>query len=362
YSDAAFLVLLSSLILSSPKLQLFTLKHSLKYFITASSGISDFPEFVGAALVDGVLVGYCDSSIRRAEPKLDWMQELIKKDPQHLEWYTQKCSGNQQVFRANINSLKKRLNQTEGVHIFQRMNGCEWDDETDKITGFNQYGYDGEDFIALDLQTLTWIAPKPQAVVTKLQWDTEKPRLEHNKNYYINRCPDWLKKYVKYGRSFLQRTVLPSVSFLQRTPSSLVSCHATGFYPERAMMFWRRGEEEIHEGVEHGEILPNHDGSFQMSVELNVSSIKPEDWRRYDCVFQLSDVKEDIITKLDKTAIRTNWGEKDPGLMVELNSGPSCCAATVLTTVLQNKKKIKNYFPPFAELSSECTVVPNTAL
>uniref|UniRef100_A0A3P9BCP0 Major histocompatibility complex class I-related gene protein n=1 Tax=Maylandia zebra TaxID=106582 RepID=A0A3P9BCP0_9CICH len=288
----------------------FVMKHSLKYFITASSGISDFPEFVGAALVDGVLVGYCDSSIRRAEPKLDWMQELIKKDPQHLEWYTQKCSGNQQVFRANINSLKKRLNQTEGVHIFQRMNGCEWDDETDKITGFNQYGYDGEDFIALDLQTLTWIAPKPQAVVTKLQWDTEKPRLEHNKNYYINRCPDWLKKYVKYGRSFLQRTVLPSVSFLQRTPSSLVSCHATGFYPERAMMFWRRGEEEIHEGVEHGEILPNHDGSFQMSVELNVSSIKPEDWRRYDCVFQLSDVKEDIITKLDKTAIRTNWGEK----------------------------------------------------
>ncbi|XP_026012930.1 major histocompatibility complex class I-related gene protein-like isoform X1 [Astatotilapia calliptera] len=284
-----------------------TVKHSLKYFITASSGISDFPEFVGAALVDGVLVGYCDSSIRRAEPKLDWMQELIKKDPQHLEWYTQKCSGNQQVFRANINSLKKRLNQTEGVHIFQRMNGCEWDDETDKITGFNQYGYDGEDFIALDLQTLTWIAPKPQAVVTKLQWDTEKPRLEHNKNYYINRCPDWLKKYVKYGRRFLQRTVLPSVSLLQRTPSSLVSCHATGFYPERAMMFWRRGEEEIHEGVEHGEILPNHDGSFQMSVELNVSSIKPEDWRRYDCVFQLSDVKEDIITKLDKTAIRTNW-------------------------------------------------------
>lgn len=94
-----------------------TVKHSLKYFITASSGISDFPEFVGAALVDGVLVGYCDSSLRRAEPKLDWMQELVKKDPQHLEWYTQKCSGNQQVFRANINSLKKRLNQTAGTLI-----------------------------------------------------------------------------------------------------------------------------------------------------------------------------------------------------------------------------------------------------
>lgn len=128
--------------------------------------------------------------------------------------------------------------------------------------------------------------------------------------------------------------VLPSVSLLQRTPSSLVSCHATGFYPERAMMFWRRGEEEIHEGVEHGEILPNHDGSFQMSVELNVSSIKPEDWRRYDCVFQLSDVKEDIITKLDKTAIRTNWGEKGSGIKF-------CISKFTTPSYLKNKQTLK---------------------
>uniref|UniRef100_A0A3Q0SYU1 Ig-like domain-containing protein n=1 Tax=Amphilophus citrinellus TaxID=61819 RepID=A0A3Q0SYU1_AMPCI len=285
-----------------------TVKHSLKYFITASSGIQDFPEFVGAALVDEVLVGYCDSNIGRAEPRQEWMKLFLKDAPQRLKWYTDKCSGNQQVFRANINNLKTRLNQTEGVHIFQRMNGCEWDDETEKVTGFNQYGYDGEDFIALDLQTLTWIAPKPQAVNLKLQWDTEKPRLEYNKDYYIHECPKWLKKYVKHGRNSLQRSVLPSVSLLQRTPSSPVSCHAAGFYPDRAMMFWRTDGEEFHEGVEHGEILPNHDGTFQMSVELKVSSVKPEDWSRYDCVFQLSGV-EDIITRLDKAAIRTNWSK-----------------------------------------------------
>ncbi|XP_051811501.1 BOLA class I histocompatibility antigen, alpha chain BL3-7-like [Acanthochromis polyacanthus] len=72
-------------------------------------------------------------------------------------------------------------------------------------------------------------------------------------------------------------------------------------------MFWRKDGEELHEDADKGEILPNHDGTFQMSVDLSISSIALEDWKKYDCVFQLSGVKDDIITKLDKSVIRTNW-------------------------------------------------------
>uniref|UniRef100_A0A3Q2QBH9 Ig-like domain-containing protein n=1 Tax=Fundulus heteroclitus TaxID=8078 RepID=A0A3Q2QBH9_FUNHE len=78
---------------------------------------------------------------------------------------------------------------------------------------------------------------------------------------------------------------LPSVSFLQKSSSSPVSCHATGFYPNRAVMFWRKDGEEIHDSVE---ILPNNDGTFQMSFEIDLSSVAPEDWNKYECVFQLS--------------------------------------------------------------------------
>ncbi|KAI3358174.1 hypothetical protein L3Q82_003175 [Scortum barcoo] len=110
-------------------------------------------------------------------------------------------------------------------------------------------------------------------------------------------------------KRFNQTGDLPSVSLLQKSPSSPVSCHATGFYPDRATLIWRKDGEELHEDVDHGEILPNHDGSFQMSVDLKLSSVTPEDWSRYDCVFHLSGVKDDIVTKLDKAEIRTNWGE-----------------------------------------------------
>ncbi|KAK9527183.1 hypothetical protein VZT92_015840 [Zoarces viviparus] len=284
-----------------------TVKHSQKFFLTATSGVTNLPEFVGFGMVNEVQMGYYDSNIKTVELKQDWMRDFMKDNPEHRELYTQRSFDNQQLFRANLDDLKQRFNQTGGAHILQRIDGCEWDDETGEVTGFLQYGYDGEDFIALDLQTLTWTAPRQQAFSTKLRWDADKARLEYYKYHFNHMCPDWLKEYLDYGRSFLKRTDLPSVSLLQKTPSSPVTCHATGFYPDRAMMYWRKDGEEHHEDVDHGEILPNHDGSFQISVDLILSSVAPEDWRRYDCVFHLSGVEDVIITKLDKAQIRTNW-------------------------------------------------------
>uniref|UniRef100_A0A4W6F2G4 Ig-like domain-containing protein n=1 Tax=Lates calcarifer TaxID=8187 RepID=A0A4W6F2G4_LATCA len=279
-----------------------TVRHSLKYFYTASSGIPDFPEFVSLGMLDGVQMVYYDSNIKKVIPKQDWMAE--NEGPEYWESETQKSIGSEQIFKVNIETAKNRFNQTGGVHIAQRMFGCEWDNETGEVKGYDQHGYDGEDFIVFDLKTETWIAPKPQAVITKLKWDDNKASIAQWKNYLTQVCPEWLKKYVNYGRSSLLRTDLPSVSLLQKTPSSPVSCHATGFYPDRAMMFWRKDGEDLHDGVEKGEILPNHDGTFQMSVELK--SVSPEDWGKYECVFQLSGVKEDIIKRLDKAVIISN--------------------------------------------------------
>ncbi|KAF3833429.1 hypothetical protein F7725_024633 [Dissostichus mawsoni] len=167
----------------------------------------------------------------------------------------------------------------------------------------------GKNFLILDLETESWIAPKPQAVFTKQRWDKDKPLMAYNKYYYTQYCPEYLKKYVNLGRSSLMRTEIPSVSLLQKSPSSPVSCHATGFYPDRAIMFWTEDGEELHDNVDHGEILPNHDGSFQMSVDLNVSSFPAEHWDKYRCVFQLSGVKEDQVIRLDSAVIRTNRGK-----------------------------------------------------
>uniref|UniRef100_H3C5B8 Ig-like domain-containing protein n=1 Tax=Tetraodon nigroviridis TaxID=99883 RepID=H3C5B8_TETNG len=200
-----------------------------------------------------------------------------------------------------------------GVHVLQRMYGCEWDDETNEsLSGFYQYGYDGEDFISFNLTEEAWVAARREAEVTKRRWEKHEGVKEHWKTYLTHRCISWVQEYVAYRQSSLVRTELPpSVSLLQKEPSSPVTCMATGFYPG-ATLSWRRGEEELHEEVEPGEILPNPDGTFQMSAALDLSSVPPEDWSSYKCVFQLSGGQE-VPTSLDRKRIRTNWGKTGGG-------------------------------------------------
>uniref|UniRef100_A0A3Q1JFN1 Ig-like domain-containing protein n=1 Tax=Anabas testudineus TaxID=64144 RepID=A0A3Q1JFN1_ANATE len=247
------------------------LNTSLTYFLITSPGLQTFPEFIAVLKVGDAQLGYCDSDGRTTQINQDWIKKLIQDDPHHLKWYTQVCKTMHQEAKALISQLKLHFNQTGGVHILQEMSGCEWDDHHQDSVGFDHYGYDGEEFTSFDVRTMSWVTQK--------------------NNFLINICPQWLKRYLQYGKMFFAR---------KGDNLKLISCHATGFYPDRASMFWRKDGEEIHEDVDHGEILPNHDGTFQMRVDLNISSVKPEDWSRYDCVFHLSGVKKDVITKLDK--------------------------------------------------------------
>ncbi|XP_075907670.1 DLA class I histocompatibility antigen, A9/A9 alpha chain-like isoform X1 [Nelusetta ayraudi] len=322
-------------------------RHSMQYFYTASSGVPNFPEFVAVGMVDETQFVHYDSNTEKLEPKQDWMKRVLEVDPQYRERNHGNFLGAQQGFKVDIETAKGRFNQTGGVHLLQWMCGCEWDDETGEVDGFDQLGYDGEDFISLDLKTQSWVAARPQAVITKQKWDNND-EIARRKHYLSTVCPDWVKKYLELGRSSLLRTELPSVSFLQKTPSSPVSCHATGFYPGRAALTWTKDGVELHEGVERGEILPNQDGSFQMSAELKLESDQAGDWGRYQCVFQLAGEKKDMATTLHKDKLLTNW-EASMDKTVTIAIAAACVLVLILgviAVVIYRRKKAKHQPSP----------------
>ncbi|XP_016311424.1 class I histocompatibility antigen, F10 alpha chain-like [Sinocyclocheilus anshuiensis] len=91
-----------------------------------------------------------------------------------------------------------------GVHAFQFMYGCELNDDGTK-RGYLQFGYDGEDFISFDKNTLTFTAANPQAVITKNKWESTRAEANVYKAYLDNECIEWLQKYVGYGKDTLER-------------------------------------------------------------------------------------------------------------------------------------------------------------
>ncbi|CAL8237344.1 unnamed protein product [Arctogadus glacialis] len=268
------------------------------------------PEFVGVGMVDEVQFVHYDSVSKRLVPKQAWMDQVTRDRPDYWEWETGRYKGHQQVAKVNVEIVKKRFNQTGGAHIVQVMSGCEWDDEDDTTDGYHQLAYDGEDFLAWDLKTLTWVAPVRQAVPSKLRWDQNRALNQYYKHYYTKECVDWLNKYLAYGKSTLQRT---------------------GFFPDRVVVFWRRDGQELHEQVDPGEVLPNHDGTFQVSVDLDLTAVPQEDWGRYECVVQLKGI-EDIPTPLDPALIRTNGGKSH--LLVFILVGVAVAAVVVAAAVV----------------------------
>ncbi|XP_047663621.1 class I histocompatibility antigen, F10 alpha chain-like isoform X1 [Tachysurus fulvidraco] len=270
----------------------YAVTHTLHYIHTAVTPGINLPEYTDVGLVDGEPFVYYDSNIKKYIPKTEWIKKITDDDPDYWSSGTQNQNDEQEIYKDDVITLMRRFNQTEGVHTLQRMYGCELHDDG-TVRGYEQLAYDGEDFISLDLEHVTWTAAKPQALNTKSKLNTAGAAT-FEKLYLENICIDWLQKYVTYGRETLERKARPEVSVFHKHSSTDVVCHATGFYPEEVMITWQRDGEVMHENVELRESLPNQDGSFQKRSILRVS---PEDLKKhnYTCVVQHSSLDKEIV-------------------------------------------------------------------
>uniref|UniRef100_A0A8C2F470 MHC class I-like antigen recognition-like domain-containing protein n=1 Tax=Cyprinus carpio TaxID=7962 RepID=A0A8C2F470_CYPCA len=183
--------------------------HKVHMLITTYTGkngqtTAGTPEFSSVTTLDGQQIDYYDSVIKKLIPKQDWMKEFASGET--WKEYTEMRERVQQINNINITVLMQRFNQTHGVHRYQRMYGCDWDDETGDPRGFDEYSYDGQRFISLDLKEIRYNASVPQAQPTVMKWNNDKGQLDILKQYYRYDCVYWLKELLHFYKASFEKT------------------------------------------------------------------------------------------------------------------------------------------------------------
>ncbi|KAK6470091.1 H-2 class I histocompatibility antigen, partial [Huso huso] len=316
--------------------------HSYWYMYTGITEGNNFPEFVVVGGVDDIQLNYYDSDTKEVIPKHQIMKDAA--DPDFYKRNTQNFDATGAVFKENVKIAMKRFNQTNGVHTVQQMYGCELDDDRTK-RGFFQYGFDGKDFISFDKDSLTWTAPVQQAVITKHKWDADRAWGQQTKAYLETECIEWLQKYIQYGRETLERRVPPAVTLHQRkargSADTEVLCHVTGFFPRAVEVTWvRDGRDQLDEGVQSGEVLPNQDGTYQLRKILTVSS-EEQKGHSYSCQVDHASFteKQNYIWDPNMRSSDGNEGGPPIGIIAGVIVGVLALAAVIIGVVIWKKKQ-----------------------
>ncbi|KAI4873003.1 hypothetical protein NFI96_016675, partial [Prochilodus magdalenae] len=270
--------------------------HSLDFYLTGVKPRISIPELTVTAYVDGLEGGYYNSDIRKVVRTGDWIKD--NNDTEHWDFVAQIAQNVEESVEYWVSHIMSLFNQTEGIHTLQWMTGCELDDDGTK-RGYSQIGYDGEDFLSLDVNTYTWTPANDVAVIINQELDQTKT-VASEKYFLETECIEWLQRYVDYGKETLNRTVPPEVSLFQKNSS--VVCHATGFFPRPVMISWQKNGEDVDEDVDLGKTLPNLDDTFQKRSILTVS---PEelDKHNYTCIIQHSGLEKEMVLQVNESRV-----------------------------------------------------------
>ncbi|KAM9447069.1 patr class I histocompatibility antigen, B-1 alpha chain-like [Clarias gariepinus] len=252
--------------------------HNLQFFYTGVTGLN-FPEFTAVVLLDGEQILYYDSNIREPIPKTEWVQKLKSDEQLYWDSVTERMWAQEESFKVNVGTAMQSFNQTKGIHTWQRILGCELDDDGTS-RGYIEYACDGEDFISLDLKAVSWSAAKPHAVMTESKWESTGQQAEHCKDFLRVECVERLRKFESYGRDKKKKK-------------------KNGFFPKAVMITWQKDGEDVHEDVELRETLPNQDGSFQRRNILNVPAEELQK-HTYTCVVQHSSLEKELVREVPK--------------------------------------------------------------
>ncbi|KAI1892972.1 hypothetical protein AGOR_G00139000 [Albula goreensis] len=286
--------------------------YSLWTLATIIYGKTQFPEFSIVLMVDDTQVQYYDSNIKR----------VVSRRPQNTtaqgedaipEGYEIVIAHLERAMKGRLSKMMRVSNHTEGVHVYQKLVGCELHDDRESMAVMRA-AYDGIETLSYNMKNYTFNPLWPQ-----FEWDLFKKEAVLNdfKVTYLPLCNKTLRK----EKNVLLRKERPKVELLHNTHTETgevkLSCLATGFYPRHInMTMLRDGHPIPEEELILGDLLPNGDGTYQLRRTLSVGAEELRERHHYTCsVTHLT-----LENKLD-----ISWEPKD---------GPNTAISIVVVVVV----------------------------
>ncbi|XP_056096114.1 major histocompatibility complex class I-related gene protein-like [Rhinichthys klamathensis goyatoka] len=235
-------------------------KHFLHYKFTVLTKADTLPEFSAVCVYDDRRIAYFSNEERV------WIKETVH------DWTNtpEEPADSKDFIIHQIRTLSDCTDSLCSDHVLQRMIGCELEklpDGSVNPTVFDDYGFDGEDLISFNYDTMQWIDKNPKAKETKKIWDRLTERNQFLK-HYLKTCTDWISTF--HNTKQIPPEVHAFVPKLSDDDSKLVLvCLATGFYPRDVQMYIRRNKYIVEDQTSSG-IRPNTDETFQKRIIVKI--------------------------------------------------------------------------------------------
>ncbi|XP_045675305.1 zinc-alpha-2-glycoprotein-like [Phyllostomus hastatus] len=254
-------------------------RYSLRFHYTGvSRPKAEVSHFQATGYLNDLAFLHYDSNGQVAKPLGPWTQVKGMMD---WEKETQLQKAREDTFMETLKDIMNYY-QDGGNHTLQGRFGCELRDNN-YCGAFWTYIYDGQEYIKFITEIPAWFPRQTKAVFTEVKWETEDS-LQRPKAYLEEECPQLLRNYLQYNKTFLDSkdphsklylsTHAPSVSFTsQEGPENIRTLKflAYNFCPGPISMYWTQTGNTV-ETDEWGDIVPGEDGTYHSWVTVKVPS------------------------------------------------------------------------------------------